>query len=170
MVLRRRFAPLVFALPFTSACTLLVKFIDAPDGGDASFDAPYDDVSRDAAEEDTSAEGYDASKVCKGLGDGFYCGYNGLNGQPPADWLVDCVDGSAIVRVCDAGCLAFPSGSPDCCNECPGEPNGMYCGSQFPTYPSFNAAYLMSCGQGIAAIQTKCTNGCQPGPGDASCK
>jgi len=148
-----------------------VNFVDAPDGGDAAFDASFD-VANDAPEgsTDTGIDVYDASKVCKGLGDGWYCGYNGLNGSPPADWLVDCIDGSAIVRVCDAGCLAFPSGTSDRCNECPGKPNGVYCGSQFSTYAPDNAPYLISCGEGLAAIQTDCTNGCSPGNGDASCK
>jgi hypothetical protein len=160
---------LVLAVPLTSACSLLVQFVDAPDAGDASFDAQSDVLEHDG-QADADAAAYDASKVCKGLGNGWYCGFNGLNGNPPPDWLVDCVDGSPIVRVCDAGCLAFPSGTSDRCNECPGLPNGNYCGSQFPTYQSDNAPYLISCGQGIAAIQADCTNGCQPGPGDASCK
>jgi hypothetical protein len=162
---------LAVALPLTvaylTACSLLVTFVDAPDAAsnDASVDVVQEDVRPDVA-----PDVYDASKVCKGLGDGWYCGFNGLNGNPPANWLVDCVDGSPIVRVCDGGCLAFPSGTSDRCDECPGMPNGTYCGSQFPTYQADNAPYLITCGQGIAAIQTKCANGCQPGPGDASCK
>ena len=161
----------MFALPLTAACSLLVDFVDAPDAGpDAALDAPAD-VALDASDAAAEAEaGYDASKVCKGLSDGWYCGYNGVNGTPPPNWLVHCVDASAIVRVCDGGCLAFPSGTPDECNECPGMPNGSYCGSQFPTYTKYNAQFLLTCSQGIAAIQMNCTNGCQPGPGDASCK
>lgn len=160
------------ALPLTAACSLLVNFVDAPDAGpdagpDVVADAPFDAL--DAAA-DVADDAYDASKVCKGLEDGWYCGFNGLNGSPPPDWLVHCVDASPIVRVCDAGCLAFPSGTSDRCDECPGFPNGNYCGSQFSTYASDNAPFLISCGQGIAAIQKDCTNGCQPGPGDASCK
>jgi hypothetical protein len=155
----------VLALPLTAACSLLVDFVDVTDGGaDAALDAPSD-VRTDVVD-----AGYDASKVCKGLIDGWYCGFNGVNGTPPPDWLVHCVDASAIVRVCDAGCLAFPSGTSDRCDECPGFPNGNYCGSQFSTYAADNGPYLISCGQGIAAIQVKCVNGCQPGPGDASCK
>jgi hypothetical protein len=160
-------AAVFFALLVTTGCSLLVQFVDAPDAGDASSDAsPVLDARPDVHD----AAGYDASKVCKGLLDGWYCGYNGLNGTPPPSWLVDCIDGSAVVRVCDAGCLAFPSGTSDRCDECPGLPNGSYCGSQFPTYAADNGPYLITCSQGFAAIQGSCTNGCQPGPGDASCK
>ncbi len=158
------------ALPLTAAaCSLLVTFVDATDGGsDATIDVPVADAIADAS--DAGPDVYDASKVCKGLIDGWYCGFNGLNGDPPANWLVHCVDASPVVRVCDAGCLAFPSGTSDRCNECVGMPDGVYCGSQVPTYATDNAPFLISCGQGIAAIQVKCANGCQPGPGDASCK
>ncbi len=165
-------AVFLLALPLTAACTLLVNFVDAPD---ASLDAQTDvapDV-RDAASDASDAAAdvvYDASKVCKGLMDGWYCGYNGLNGQPPANWLVHCIDAAPSVRVCDAGCLAFPSGTSDRCNECPGIADGVYCGSQFSTYGTDNGPYLITCGQGIAAIQKLCANGCAPGPGDASCK
>jgi len=169
---RGRAVFVVAALPLTAACSLLVNFVDAPEAGiDASFDGSYDapaDAGSDAL--DAALDVYDASKVCKGLQDGWYCGYNGLNGAPPTDWLVHCVDASPIVRVCDAGCLAFPNGTSDRCNECPGFPTGDYCGSQFSTYAADNGPYLISCAQGLAAIQGKCTNGCQPGPGDASCK
>jgi hypothetical protein len=164
-------AIVILALPLTAACSLLVNFVDARDGGtDADALA---DVSSDVQDDgglDAPADVYDASMVCKGLTNGWYCGYNGVNGTPPPDWLVHCIDGSVNVRVCDAGCLAFPSGTSDRCNECPGFPNGDYCGSQFSTYAPDNGAFLISCGQGIAAIQVKCANGCQPGPGDASCK
>ena len=166
-------ALILAALPLTAACSLLVNFVDAPEAGvDAALDVAPDvvvDAGLDAPA-DAPPDVYDASKICKGLIDGWYCGYNGLNGTPPPDWLVHCVDASPIVRVCDGGCLAFPSGTSDRCNECPGMPNGSYCGSQFSTYGTDNGAYLITCGQGIAAIQVKCTNGCQPGPGDASCK
>jgi hypothetical protein len=161
-------AILLYALPLTAGCSLLVSFVDSPDGGsDATFDSPSDSPA-DAS--DAGPDVYDGSKVCKGIGDGWYCGFNGLNGAPPKDWLVHCVDASPIIRVCDGGCLAFPSGTSDRCDECPGMPDGVYCGSQFPTYAADNGPFLISCGQGTAAIQVKCVNGCQPGPGDASCK
>jgi len=146
------------------SCSLIVTFVDVDGGSDAAFD-----VATEAAS-DAGADVYDASKICKGQGDGWYCGFNGLSGSPPPNWLVHCVDAAPIIRVCDAGCLAFPSGTSDRCNECTGLPDGVYCGSQFATYAADNAAFLISCGQGIAAIQVKCINGCQPGPGDASCK
>lgn len=155
------------ALPLTAACSLLVTFVDSDGGPDATTDAIADGP---ADARDAGVDVFDASKLCNGLIDGWYCGYNGLNGAPPANWLVHCVDASPVVRVCDAGCLAFPSGTSDRCNECPGMPDGVYCGSQFSTYAADNGAFLISCGQGIAAIQVKCINGCQPGPGDASCK
>jgi hypothetical protein len=162
----------LLALVLTASCTLLVDFVDAPDASvDASFDAALDTNAFDASDaSDAVLDAYDGSKVCKGLENGWYCGFNGLNGDPPANWLVDCVDASPIIRVCDGGCLAFPSGTSDRCNECPGMPDGVYCGSQFSTYATDNAPYLITCGGGIAAIQVKCANGCQPGPGDASCK
>ena len=156
----------------TPACTLLVNFVDAPDAGEASVKDVVVEATLDAGgEPEVKPEaGYDASKVCKGLMNGWYCGYNGLNGSPPPDWLVDCIDGGPVVRVCDAGCLAFPSGTSDRCNECPGMPNGNYCGSQFSTYQADNGPYLISCAEGLAAIQVDCANGCAPGPGTAACK
>ena len=155
---------------FAASCSLLVTFVDVDGGRDATTDAPAD-VASDAGDAgDAGVDVYDASKLCKGEIDGWYCGFNGLNGNPPPNWLVHCVDAAPIVRVCDGGCLAFPSGTSDRCDECPGMPDGIYCGSQFPTYAVDNAPFLISCGQGIAAIQVKCVNGCQPGPGDASCK
>ncbi len=161
---------LLLLVPFAAACTLLVHFVDTPD---ASLDATSSDATFDASADgstDAGVDVYDAAKLCKGLGDGWYCGLNGLNGTPPAEWLVHCVDASAVVRVCDGGCLAFPSGVADRCNECPGMPDGVYCGSQFATWGTDNAPYLISCEQGYAVIQMKCVIGCQPGPGDASCK
>jgi hypothetical protein len=152
-----------------ASCSLLVTFVDVDGGLDATADAPIDVVILGDAS-DAGIDVYDASKICKGESDGWYCGFNGLNGQPPPDWLVHCVDAAPTVRVCDGGCLAFPNGISDRCDECPGMPNGDYCGSQFSTYATDNAPFLISCGQGIAAIQVKCANGCQPGPGDASCK
>ena len=160
-------AILLCASALTFSCSLIVTFVDVDGGSDATTDASADVVS-DVS--DAGADVYDASKICKGLGDGWYCGFNGLNGTPPPNWLVHCVDAAPIVRVCDGGCLAFPSGTSDRCNECTGLPDGLYCGSQFATYATDNAPFLISCGQGIAAIQVKCVNGCQPGPGDASCK
>ncbi len=165
----------VCALPLTAACTLLVDFVDAPD---ASLDASTLDAALDAHDAsdalpdvlDAGLDVYDGAKVCKGLGDGWYCGFNGLNGDPPPNWLVHCVDAAPVIRVCDGGCLAFPSGVSDRCNECPGIPDGVYCGSQFSTYAADNAPFLITCGGGVAAIQVKCALGCQPGPGDASCK
>ena len=151
------------------ACSLLVDFVDAScDGGSCADASP--EATLDAKPDVADAAPFDASRICQGKLDGYYCGYNGLNGQPPPDWRVRCVDGGPIVTVCDAGCVAFPNGYADRCNECPGFANGDYCGSQFAGYGASNSAFLISCGQGIAAIQVLCANGCQPGPGDASCK
>ncbi len=152
----------------TTACSLLVNFVDASCDSGSCADGGSD--ASDARSDVPEAAPFDASHICDNRSDGYYCGYNGLNGQAPPDWRVHCVDGGPIVRVCDAGCLAFPSGFPDRCNECPGFPDGTYCGSQFSGYGTYNANFLLSCGQGIAAIQAQCTNGCQEGPGDASCK
>lgn len=166
-------AVVLLALPVTwlaAACTLLVDFVDADAGPDASLDSAFDALADASDASDAAIDVYDASKICKGLGDGWYCGYNGPSGDPPPTWLVHCVDASPIVRVCDGGCLAFPSGTSDRCNECPGMPDGVYCGSQFSTYGSDNGPYLITCQSGIAAIQVKCVNGCAPGAGDASCK
>ena len=160
-------AILLCASSLTVSCSLLVTFVDVDGGADAIADASFDAEAGDASD---AADVYDASRICKGESDGWYCGFNGLNGSPPPNWLVHCVDASPIIRVCDAGCLAFPSGTSDRCNECPGMPDGLYCGSQFSTYQVDNGPFLISCGQGIAAIQVKCVNGCQAGPGDASCK
>ena len=171
---RRRYAFFVLAL-LVPGCTALVDFIDAPvdpcEAGlcrDQSLDVLVVDAAPDVRDASFDAS-FDATGACKAKANGFYCGNNGLTVLVPKEYLVQCKDASAVLTLCDGGCLAFPTGYPDRCDPCPGKPNGTYCGSQFNLGVD-NAQYLLSCGTGSAVIQKLCANGCAPGAGDASCK
>ena len=115
----------------------------------------------------------DVATLCKGKDNGWYCGYNGLNGVAPSkDDLVECRDASVYkLTLCDAGCLAYPNGVPDRCNECPGMKDGYYCGSQFPSGLADNATTLVLCTQGVGTVEQNCApKTCAPGPGTAKCQ
>jgi len=183
-VASRRRALLTLAIATSAcaaACSLLVDFVDAPDAGgcfgdtcDASlFDADTFDAA-DAYHPDVRDAGPpDVATLCKGKDNGWYCGYNGLNGVAPSkDDLVECRDASVYkLTLCDAGCLAYPNGVPDRCNECPGMKDGYYCGSQFPSGLADNATTLVLCTQGVGTVEQNCApKTCAPGPGTAKCQ
>lgn len=109
-----------------AGCTLLVGFIDQPiedtcDGSscDASIDAS--DASADTNGKDTyvadvrDAGPPDVALLDKGKSNGWYCGFNGLNGTAPSkDDLVECHAGGVFVlTLCEGGCLSSPNGVPD---------------------------------------------------------
>ncbi len=164
------------ALP---ACTLLAEFVDASDPceGGLCLDVTVDVVDGGAADAklDTRADAkdgappVDAAGACKGKGNGFYCGNNGLPVAVPKEYLVECRDGGAILTFCTNDCLGFPAGTPDRCDPCAGKANGSYCGQTF--WPGTeNAPYLLSCGGGSAIIQKLCANGCTTAAPGAACK
>jgi hypothetical protein len=166
----RRYAFFGLAL-LAPGCTALVDFVDAPvDPCEAGLckDQTLDVGNGDAAPDVRDAAAIDASGACKGKGNGFYCGNNGLTVLLPKEYLVECRDASAKVTLCDGGCLAFPSGYPDRCDPCPGKANGNYCGSQLGLGAE-NAQYLLSCGNGSAVIQKLCATGCAGDAGTAKC-
>ncbi len=165
-----------------AGCTLLVDFIDQPldpgcDGSSCDGAAPdvvFADVSvKDSYVPDAHDAGPpDVAELCKGKFNGWYCGFNGLNGPAPSkDDLVECRDGGVkLLTLCDAGCLVYPNGVPDRCNECPSMKDGYYCGSQFPNALPDNSHVLVLCTKGQAMIEQDCLpKACVPGPGTAVC-
>ena len=183
-VARRRvvFAFLCAAGVVLARCSLLVDFVDQPvDAGyceGASCDGSVSDVIVDSSKLPDAADVRDTaqpdvSELCKGKFNGWYCGYNGLNGVAPSkDDLVECEDASVYkLTLCDAGCLPYPNGVPDRCNECPGMKDGYYCGSQFPGAQPANGTVLVLCTAGQGIVEQNCLPGtCAPGPGTAKCQ
>jgi len=167
---------LLLLLGSLCACSLLVQFRDEPDpcadgGCDAMADAPEDamDSAIDAGSDAKDVVTRDVVHICKNSSDGWYCGYNaGLNGMSysPND-LVHCIEGGAYISYCEAGCVGFPSGTPDICNSC-GNKQGYYCGGQVGQPPEGKDFYVY-CSGGVMTPQKKCPNNCVPGPGDAAC-
>lgn len=162
---------------------MLVDFVDQPvdacDGaacdGDLAdrFVLPDSSLDGKPAVDVYDAGPPDVATLCKGKIDGWYCGYNGLNGVAPSkDDLVECRDASVYkLTLCDGGCLPYPNGVPDRCNECGGMKDGYYCGSQFPSARPENANVLVLCTKGTGTIEQNCPPMmCVPGPGTASCK
>jgi hypothetical protein len=180
-VARRRvaFGFLCAAGVILARCSLLVDFVDQTvDGGCEGCDASLPDVTVDSPSEPDSADVRDAgppdvATLCKGKSNGWYCGFNGLNGTAPSkDDLVECEDASVYkLTLCDAGCLSYPNGVPDRCNECPGMKDGYYCGSQFPSARPENGHVLVLCTAGQGIVEQDCLPGtCAPGPGTAKCQ
>lgn len=168
---------LLLSLGLLCSCSLLVQFRDeldpCKDGGcdaatDASFDATdgFADAGSDAKDGNTA----DVVHICKGAYDGWYCGYNaGLAGRSYSpDDLVHCFDGGAYITPCAAGCVAFPSGTPDMCNSC-GNRQGYYCGGQLAGSQPEAKDWWIYCSGGTMTPQKKCPNNCVAGPGDAAC-
>jgi hypothetical protein len=96
------------------------------------------------------------------LGDGRYCGGNGVTGDATA--LYRCTAGiAAVARSCALGCRRMPAGQNDVCAEgaaCP-YGNGAYCGGN-----GIGGApeTLYDCSGGHIAPKTACANGCRPMP------
>lgn len=167
--MKRRRVALALGAPLlcVSACTALVQFHDTPDpcangacdaGGDAGHDGPGD----------ASEAAVDVVEICKGASPGWYCGYaSGLKGKAgsPND-LVHCEDAAAFITFCDAGCVSFPSGTPDMCNTC-GTREGYYCAAQLGSTVAAKD-WRIYCSGGVMSPLKECTT-CVPGPGDAAC-
>lgn len=173
VIVRRRALVLCAMAGALAGCTLLAEFVDEPagdcvDGGCAgqSLDGSPDAVGdgrADATDVGPRPDVFDAgppdvATLCKGRGTGWYCGFNGLNGTAPSkDDLVECREGGVYaMTLCDAGCLSYPSGVPDRCNECPGKKDGLYCGSEFPSARPANATIVVRCTKGEPIIDKQC--------------
>jgi hypothetical protein len=113
--------------------------------------------------------------ACSGLGDGLYCGGNGVSGD--AGTLFRCISGNlSTAKVCDQGCKVMPPGTDDQCetggtttNACAQLTDGNYCGGDGV---SGDAATLYTCKNGALTTQISCPSGCKvnpPGTDDA-CK
>ena len=180
-----RLAIVASGLAALTGCSVLVDFIDQPlddgtcDGSscDASIDASdaSDVTVKDAFVPDVRDAGPpDVATLCKGKANGWYCGFNGLNGTAPSkDDLVECHDGGVfMLTLCDGGCLAYPNGVPDQCNECGSMKDGYYCGNQFPNAAPGTNTVLVLCTKGTGIVEQDCPpKMCVPGPnGTASCK
>lgn len=94
------------------------------------------------------------------LGDGLYCGGNGIAGDPGA--LYRCTAGAlAVEATCSAGCLPQPDGDPDTCVDAT-QPcslgNGLYCGGNSL---EGRADTLYRCTDGAVSVAQVCANGCR---------
>lgn len=174
-----RGAVAVLAAAASLQCSLIAEFVDQPiDDCDGSCDSAPDAAdaqTKDAFAPDVRDAGPpDVAALCKARSNGWYCGFNGLNGAAPSkDDLVECRDGGVyMLTLCDAGCLVYPNGVPDRCNECPSMKDGYYCGNQFPSGLTDNAHVLVLCTKGQGMVEQDCLpKMCVPGPnGTATCK
>lgn len=112
---------------------------------------------------------------CSGAANGYYCGGNGVSGDPST--LYQCSGGTlSVSKVCQYGCQPMSAGTDDVCKTsggggsgCSGAANGLYCGGNGVTGDS-NTLYL--CQNGNLSVSQVCQNGCQPMPAgsDDACK
>lgn len=97
------------------------------------------------------------------LGNGLYCGGNGIPGD--ANTLYRCTGGAVTVEAtCAAGCLHAPAGSPDACvdtTQVCGAGNGLYCAGNGIVG---NAGTLYRCANGVVSVAQVCTAGCAARP------
>lgn len=97
------------------------------------------------------------------LGNGLYCGDNGIPGDPGT--LYRCTDGAiTAVEACAAGCFAKPSGEADACvdtTQSCSAGNGLYCGGNGI---AGNADTLYRCHDGTVSVETVCPVDCVPQP------
>lgn len=93
------------------------------------------------------------------FGDGFYCGGNGVAGDPST--LYQCQGGApTAVETCAAGCYKAPPGENDACvaeTQTCSFGNGLYCGGNGV---DGNVDTLYSCQDGVVSVQEDCANGC----------
>lgn len=96
------------------------------------------------------------------LGDGLYCGGNGVAGDPRKQYR--CTNGSVTVeRSCALGCKRMPSGQNDVCaagTACP-YGDGAYCGGNAI---GGSPSTLYQCSGGTISVKTACANGCKAMP------
>jgi hypothetical protein len=104
---------------------------------------------------------------CAGLDDGFYCGGDGVAGDPST--LYRCAAGAlAGSQPCAHGCQSNPGNQDDICG-CQGLNDGMYCGQDDV---GGDPSSLYRCAGGTLSLATACPNGCivEPGAMDDQCQ
>lgn len=96
-------------------------------------------------------------EVCA-LGNGLYCGGNGVPGK--ANELYRCIDGTPVLeQICDTECARMPPGKNDVCACAFG--NGLYCGGNGV---NGDANKLYRCTNGVVTLETVCAGGCERRP------
>jgi hypothetical protein len=174
-------------------CSFLISFDDQPscDGGLCTDDAtvPGDDAPAPPPDATAPREGgppppprdagADAYNPCKGLS-GAYCATDrptaaGPYAGPPSDLLICSNDVLAHADSCDGGCLSMPNPFPDTCSGCPGKPDGVYCGRDFPNFPhdmdgaAGDDDFLVACQGGNYTTVYPCPHGCKSNGTSSSC-
>jgi hypothetical protein len=176
----------------SAGCSFLIAFDDQPscDGGlcasEASVAADAPNVTVDAARPDDAEAGPpppprdagpDTYDPCNGVPSGAYCATDQLHGWVgPTNYLVFCQN-NAVARadLCDGGCLSMPNPFPDTCSGCPGKPDGVYCGRDFPNFPKTGDGsigdddFLIACQAGNVSTNYPCPHGCKSNGAAASC-
>jgi hypothetical protein len=96
-------------------------------------------------------------EVCA-LGNGLYCGGNGVPGKP--NELYRCIDGTPVLeQICDTECARMPPGKNDVCACAFG--NGLYCGGNGV---NGDADKLYRCTNGVVTLEAVCAGGCEKRP------
>jgi hypothetical protein len=143
---------------------------DSSSPADAGSDAPGDASSTDVVQEYAA----DPCADVDAANNGVYCGrtmQSGFSGGNPLD-LYTCKGGMVVnLSICPNGCFIAPAGYEDECDDCSGNADGPYCGSQFGyVQPSDRLLIVCSAGHvsdgGITPCMTSCvlTGGAHCGP------
>jgi hypothetical protein len=106
------------------------------------------------------------SSPCQGVDDGFYCGNDGVPGDP--NTLYQCTGGNlAGQTACANNCQSNPGDQDDSCG-CAGLDDGNYCGGDDVTG---DASTLYQCSGGSLSVLQVCANGCavESGAEDDQC-
>lgn len=106
-----------------------------------------------------------SSSSCAGAASGYYCGGNGVSGDP--NTLYHCSNGTlSVTKVCQYGCQPMAAGQDDVCKTsggggggCAGAANGLYCGGNGV---SGDPGTLYLCSNGTLSVSKVCQYGCQP--------
>jgi len=106
---------------------------------------------------------------CGGLPDGWFCGYDGVNGDTNTNYL--CSGGQISQSdACSFSCVVVAGANDECSNtgSCSGIPDGWFCGND---QVGADADILYFCSGGQADGAKTCPNGCQINQGsNDSCK
>jgi len=160
---------------------LIVLNTDPPYGHVAVITSVYTGVSVDVIEQNADVSGKNTyswsmgycfltanqsstgNDTCSGAANGYYCGQNGVSGNP--DTLYLCSNNQvAGTTVCPDACETYPPGYDDRCatGSCSGLASGYYCGNDLVGGSDPNGLYL--CQNGAIASVTHCSNGCETAP------
>lgn len=92
------------------------------------------------------------------LGDGLYCGGNGVPGA--ANELYRCTNGVPVLeQTCTGQCAKMPDGINDVCDCALGD--GLYCGGNGV---NGDTDKLYRCSGGTVTLEQACDNGCEKKP------